>query len=225
MTAEPALDAPSPDDDGRERRCLVQGKVRPEAELVRFVAGPGDVVVPDIAAKLPGRGMWVSADREALEKAAAKNLFSRAAKRPLKVPAGLADHVANLLVRRLADDLGLARKAGNLVLGFDKIVKAFESRQRPVLLIEALDGAADGRRKLLAVAAAQRVNPQVLACLTTEELSLALGRENVVHAALPSGPLAEKIAMNAGRLAAVRAHNADMMEHEAGPVPADERHE
>lgn len=213
-------------EDGRQRRCIVTGEVRPEPELIRFVAGPDDVVVPDLAARLPGRGMWVSAERAALEKAVAKNHFSRSAKRPLKVPSGLADHVGGLLVRRLADDLGIARRGGSLVLGFDQIAKAFAAKRPPMLLIEARDGAADGRRKLLAVARAHGLEPKVLDCLDSSELSLALGRENVVHAALQSGQLADRIAINAGRLAAVRVASPDtMMEHKAGPVPARERQE
>lgn len=214
--------------DGRERRCIVTGEVRADAELIRFVAGPDDEVFPDIAGKLPGRGMWVTARRDVLEKAAAKNHFSRSAKRPLKVPPGLVDHTAALLVRRLADDMGLARRGGNLVVGFDQVVKALAAARPPALLIEAADGAADGRRKLLGVASAHGLNPKVLDCLNCQELSLALGRENVVHAALKSGQLAEKIAMNAGRLAGLRAPGRELHGQngsKAGPMPAGERYE
>lgn len=214
--------------DGRSRRCIVTGEVRPDSELIRFVAAPDDQVVPDLAAKLPGRGMWVSADRASLERAIARNAFARSAKRALIIPPGLTDHVAALLLRRLADDLGLARKAGSLVLGFDKVARAFASHRPPVLLIEAADGAEDGRRKLLALARAQGLGIKLLDCLNSQELSLALGRENVVHAALPSGQLADRIAMNARRLAAVRAPEQApnrRMEHKAGPMPATERYE
>ena len=112
----------------RERRCIVTGEVLPEEALIRFVADPDGCVVPDIAATLPGRGIWVSAQREVLETAVAKNQFSRAAKAPLTAPADLADRVERQLVRRLLDDLGLARRAGLLVLGFDNVSRALDSR-------------------------------------------------------------------------------------------------
>ncbi len=209
--------------DGRERRCIVTGEVCPEAQLIRFVAGPEGEIVPDIAAKLPGRGLWVRADRQALEKAIAKNHFSRAAKAPLKIPADLVSRVETLLVRRMADDLGLARRSGALVTGFDKISRALAAKSPPKLLVEAGDGAADGRRKLLGVASAHGFTPKVLDCLNSEELSLALGRENVVHAALKSGPLADRLVMNAGRLAGLRTSEPSMgctNTGKAGPTPA-----
>lgn len=209
--------------DGRQRRCIVTGEVLPEAALIRFVAGPEGDVVPDLAAKLPGRGMWVVASRQALEKAGAKNHFSRAAKAPLKTGADLADRVEALLVRRMGDDLGLARRSGALILGFDQISKAFAGRKPPRFLIEAADGAADGRRKLLGVALAHGFTPKVLDCLSSQELSLALGRENVVHAALNSGQLAERLEMNARRLAGFRAprtHVSGTNTGKAGPIPA-----
>ncbi len=208
MTAAPAIPDETHDDgpeDGRARRCIVTGEVLPEAALVRFVEGPEGEVVPDLAAKLPGRGMWVRADRQVLEKAAAKNHFSRAAKKPLKVSADLAARVERLLAQRLAADLGLARRSGNLILGFDQIVRAFETKSPPVVLVEASDGAADGKRKLLAAALAHDLRPKVLDCLNSAELGLALGRENVVHAALKSGQLAQRLQVDAGRLAGFRA--------------------
>ena len=204
--------------EGRERRCIVSGEVLPEADLIRFVEDPEGGVVPDIAAKLPGRGLWLRADRQLLEKAVAKNHFSRAARKPLKVPADLASRVERLLVRQMAADLGLARRSGVLILGFDQISRALESKSPPSLLIEARDGAKDGRRKLLGVAFAHGSTPKVLDCLNSEELGLALGRGNVVHAALKSGQLAERLAMNAGRLAGFRAPEAKM--NKAGPSPA-----
>jgi predicted RNA-binding protein YlxR (DUF448 family) len=204
--------------DGRERRCIVTGEVLPEACLIRFVEGPDGVVVSDIAAKLPGRGLWLRAERAVLEKAALRNPFSRAAKKPLTVPADLAGLVERLLIRQMGGDLGLARRSGQLILGFDQISKAFGARNQPVLLVEASDGAPDGRRKLLGVASQHGCTPKVLDCLNSEELSLALGRENVVHAALKSGQLAERLAINAGRLAGLRAPGT--IKDKAGPTPA-----
>jgi len=203
--------------DGRARRCIVTGEVLPEAALIRFVEDPEGGIVPDIAAKLPGRGFWLRADRQVLEKAVAKNHFSRAAKKPLKAASDLGGRVEALLVRQMCADLGLARRSGALILGFDQISKAFESKSPPSVLVEARDGAKDGRRKLLGVAFGHGSTPKVLDCLNSEELGLALGRGNVVHAALKSGQLAERLAMNAGRLAGFRAPEA--MIDKAGPIP------
>jgi len=188
----------------RERRCIVTGEVLPEAQLIRFVADPDGCVVPDIAAKLPGRGMWVTARRDILERAIAKNNFSRSAKAALAASADLAVRVESLLVRRLADDLGLARRAGQLVQGFDNIARAIESRTPPAVLVEASDGSPDGRRKLTAVAATHGLRPEIVDCLSSEELSLALGRENVVHAALIPGRFSERAKLEAGRLRGFR---------------------
>ena len=218
MTAEAAVLDEDEKHDGRERRCIVTGEVRPEAQLIRFVADPEGTIVPDLAAKLPGRGFWVTADAQALEKAVLKNHFSRAAKRALKAPCDLVQRVESLLVRRVGDDLGLARRSGALILGFDQIAKALAGRQPPGLLIEAADGGQDGRRKLLAVASQHGLTPKVLDCLDSGELSLALGRENVVHAALKSGQLADRLLMTAGRLAGFRASRTH--KGKAGPTPA-----
>jgi predicted RNA-binding protein YlxR (DUF448 family) len=195
------------DDDApgsRQRRCIVTGEILPDTMLVRFVADPDGLIVPDIAATLPGRGLWVKADRAILERAAAKNPFARAAKAPVTVSADLADRVEALLVRRMIGDLGLARKSGALIFGFDNVQRALQSRTPPAVLIEASDGAADGRRKLRNSAAAQGVSPANINCLSSAELHLALGRENVIHAALTQGRLAERLVLDARRLDCVR---------------------
>lgn len=200
MTANAAI-SDETQEDGRERRCIVTGEVLPEEKLIRFVAGPEGDVIPDIAAKLPGRGMWVRADRAVLEQAVRKNFFSRAARKPLKVNDDLVSRLEMLLLRQMACDLGLARRSGALILGFDLVGRAFAGKSPPALLIEASDGAPDGRRKLLGSALAHGHRPAVLDCLNSVELGLALGRENVVHAALKSGQLAERLQISAGRLA------------------------
>ncbi|HSM97172.1 MAG TPA: RNA-binding protein, partial [Rhizomicrobium sp.] len=171
----------------RERRCIVTGEVRDETQLIRFVVSPDGEVVPDVAAKLPGRGIWVSADRKALEQAIAKNLFSKAAKANVKVSAGLADLVGKQIVQRMIGDLGMARRSGALVTGFDNVARALDGKPAPGLLIEASDGAADGRRKLLGIAKARGLDLPILDSLSSAELSLALGKENVIHAALKAG--------------------------------------
>jgi predicted RNA-binding protein YlxR (DUF448 family) len=188
--------------DVRERSCIVTRAVLPEAKLVRFVVDPQGQIVPDVAAKLPGRGLWVAADRETLERAVSKGHFSRAAKAPVAVTFDIISRVEKQLVARMCGDLGLARRAGQLVLGFDNVVRALAGANPPAVLVEASDGADDGRRKLLAVA--KGATPMIIDCLTRADLSLALGRENVVHAALKSGRLSERLAADAGRLSGFR---------------------
>lgn len=185
---------------GRERRDLVSGEVTEEARLVRFVVGPDGAVVPDLARKLPGRGLWVAADRASVEAAAKKGLFARAAKAKVVAPAGLADQVEALLRSRVLSALGLARRAGHLTWGFEKVSAAIGSG-KAAWLVEASDGAADGRRKLLAVARKQPRPPEVLGAFSAEELGLALGLENVIHTAFLAGRAADRWAQDVRRLA------------------------
>jgi predicted RNA-binding protein YlxR (DUF448 family) len=194
----------------RERKCIVTGEVRDDAHLVRFVVSPDGQIVPDVAAKLPGRGIWVSADRATLERAIAKNLFSKTAKANVKVSPTLADLVEQQIVQRMLNDLGLAKRSGVLILGFDNVTRALEANGPLPLLIEASDGSRDGKRKLYAVAHARGAKPAVVDCLSSAEMSLALGRENVIHAALKAGALAERLIFEAGRLSGFRSGKADV---------------
>ena len=207
----------------RERRCIVTGDVLPERKLVRFVVGPENDIVPDLAAKLPGRGIWVSADASLLQRAVAKNLFAKAAKAQVKAAADLPALVERLLVARIQDHLGLARRSGVLVTGFDNVERALTGRRKPALLVQASDGAADGFRKLSSMAASQGLEIPALNVLSREELSVALGRENVVHAALFPGPLADRLALDAERLEGFRPRN-NTGRTGPNPVP-NERHE
>ncbi|HUO98331.1 MAG TPA: RNA-binding protein [Rhizomicrobium sp.] len=188
----------------RERRCIATGAVLPEDKLVRFVVGPDGAVVADLDAKLPGRGLWLSADRAAIAKAVAKNDFSKAAKAKVAVPDDLAGHVERLIVARMQSDLGLARRAGLLAVGFDNVLRAFDAKLAPALLIEAADAAPDGRRKLDSALNMRGLRLGRIALLSRAELGLALGRENVVHAAVRPGALAERLKLNASRLAGLR---------------------
>ena len=185
----------------RERRDLVTHQAMDETCLIRFVAGPDGAVVPDLARKLPGRGMWVAADRASIQTAAKKNLFSRSAKVPLKVPADLANTVESLLVRRCLDQLGLARREGVLISGFEKCAAAIRSGQA-AWLIEASDGASDGRGKLLNLARHQAT--RVCGAFSADDLSLALGLENAIHAVLLAGGRADRWTLEVERLAGFR---------------------
>jgi len=177
--------------------------VMDEARLVRFVAGPEGRVVPDLARKLPGRGLWVAATRQAVETAARKGLFARAAKASLVAPPDLADEVERLLKGRLLAGLGLARKAGDLTLGFEKVLAAVAAG-KAAWLIEASDGAEDGRRKLMAAARRAPSQPRLLAVFSSSELGLALGAPNVIHTAFLAGRGAERWTLDVERLAGFR---------------------
>ncbi|MCA3714273.1 RNA-binding protein [Phenylobacterium sp.] len=187
----------------RESRDLVSGEVRPRETMIRFVAGPDGWVIPDLAGRLPGRGLWVAADRSSVETAARRGLFSRAARAALRADHDLADQVERLLLRRLLDGLGLARRAGELVFGFEKVLAAL-SGGRAAWLIEALDGAADGRRKILGAARKASPTPGLTGLWTGEELSLALGGENVIHSAFLAGRGSDRWTWDVQRLSGFR---------------------
>ena len=189
----------------RERRDIVSGQVMPDSRLIRFVADPDGAVVPDVAAKLPGRGLWVEASKSAVDKAVEKKLFARAAKAQVTASSDLAARAEKALVTRMLGDLGIARRSGSLVLGFDNVLRALESLKAPKVLIEAFDGAADGKRKLYAAAHRMELKCVVIETLTSAELGLALGRENVIHAAVQKGGLAERLTFDAERLSGFRA--------------------
>jgi predicted RNA-binding protein YlxR (DUF448 family) len=187
----------------RERRDIVSGAVMEEDRLVRFVAGPDGVVTPDLARKLPGRGIWVAADRDSVETAVKKNLFSRSAKAKLTASADLADQVEALLRRRLLDGLGLARRGGDIISGFEKVLASIRGG-RAAWLVEASDGAADGRRKLLSACRTSPSPPQLIGVFSSAELGLALGGENVIHTAFLAGRASGHWTRDVRRLAGFR---------------------
>jgi predicted RNA-binding protein YlxR (DUF448 family) len=204
-----AIDANDEDDAMRERRCIVSGEVLSEDRLIRFAVSPDGDVTPDVAAILPGRGIWVGADAAAIGVAVKKNLFAKAAKAPVKTAPDLAVRVEALLVARMTADLGLARRSGAIALGFDTVLRAIQSAPPPALLVEAADGSADGKRKLFGAAHAQGLKIETIECLTSAEISLAVGRENVIHAALKSGRLQERLSFDARRLRGFRSVRSD----------------
>jgi uncharacterized protein len=187
----------------RERRDIVSGEVMEEVRLVRFVAAPGGQVVPDVGRKLPGRGLWVAADRASVDIAVKKNLFARAARTALSPQADLADQVAALLHRKLLAALGLARKAGDLTFGFERVLSAISSG-KAAFLVEAQDGAADGRRKLLAASRRSPNAPRLIGLFASGELGLALGGETVIHTAFLAGRGADRWADDVGRISGFR---------------------
>lgn len=188
----------------RERRDVVSGEVMPEERLIRFVAAPNGSVVPDLARKLPGRGVWVEASREAVTVAVKKNSFARSAKASLKPGPDLPDLVQSLLERRCLEQLGLARREGVLISGFEKTSAAI-SGAKAAWWIEAFDGALDGRRKLFAVRAKSlRPDLPVFGAFSAQELGVSIGGETVIHVALLAGRRAGRWTEEVRRLAGFR---------------------
>ena len=190
--------ARKPRPDGPERKCIATGESQPAAGLVRFTVGPDAQVVPDINGKLPGRGFYVAATRSALDKAAKKGLFARAAKQQVQVPDNLTDEVERQLARRVVDLISLARKSGQAVAGYEK-VKDFLYRDDAKVLIQASDGSERGKSKL-----STPHYGHYIGWLTADELGLAFGRQTVIHGALASGGLARRVVEEANRLRGMR---------------------
>jgi len=183
---------------GPERKCIATGDVQPKHGLIRFVIGPDNQVYPDILGKLPGRGIYVSADRAALELAVKKKAFARSAKQPVTLPEGLIDEVEQQLARRVVDLISLQRKAGKAVAGYEK-VKGWLQTEEAEVLIQAVDGSGRGKSKL-----STPHYGHYIGWLTADELGLAFGRQTVIHGALASGGLTQRVVEEAGRLKGVR---------------------
>lgn len=199
-------------DHAAERSCVVTRALLPPDELIRFVASPSGEIVPDVARKLPGRGVWVTCSRPAVEKAVSGKAFARALKRRVDVPADLVDRVEERLVRRALDALSLATKAGLVVTGAGK-VNTWIERGAEGALIQAIDASPEGlakvARKYRAVCRASDRSPARVALLTIEQLGLAMGRANVVHAALSDGKAADNFLVATKRLEQYRAISPD----------------
>lgn len=185
--------------EGPERRCIATGEVQPKHGLIRFVIGPDRTVVPDLLGKLPGRGIWVAADRRAMEKAVLKGLFARAARQPVDVPEDLIARVEEGLADRVVHLISLARKAGEAVAGYEK-VKDWLAKEQAEVLIQASDGSERGKSKLRP----PREKGRFIGCLTARELGLAFGRENVIHGALAGGGLTTRVVEEAAKLTGLR---------------------
>lgn len=186
-----------------ERRCIVTGEVQPKAGLIRFVLSPEGIVFPDLAGKLPGRGIWVTADRSAIEKAARRGLFARSAKQAASAPEDIADIVEAGLAKRVVELISLDRKAAKAVCGFEK-VKDWLAEGRAKVLLQASDGSERGKGKLWTPEGGRWFG-----CLTANELGLAFGRDSVIHAALAAGGLAKRVVEEAAKLNGLRQGTAD----------------
>jgi len=216
---DPELDnGPRTEKSATLRMCAVGREQRPLDELIRFVVSPEGEVIPDIKRKLPGRGLWISASRQTVAEAVRRHQFSKGFKRAVRVAETLAADTETLLARSTVEALAIAAKAGQVISGFSKVEAALQDRKdRAVMaaLIHACDGATDGIRKLQAMArqnaGINRESPEfpAVTALTSAELDLALGRSNVVHAALLAGPASKTFLLRSQTLVRYRAADAD----------------
>jgi predicted RNA-binding protein YlxR (DUF448 family) len=190
-------------DSGPERKCIATGEVRPKSALLRFVVGPEDTLYPDLAGKLPGRGIWVTATRPALETAIKKNMFHRAARTQLRVPETLVQDIEHQLARRVVDLISLSRKSGQAVSGYEK-VKDTLSKESAEVLLQAEDGSSRGKSKL-----STPHYGHYIGWLTADELGMAFGRQTVIHAALGAGGLTQRVVEEAQRLKGFRIGTSD----------------
>lgn len=188
---------------GNRRRCIVSGEALPRERLVRFVVGPERRLVPDIAGKLPGRGIWLSPRRDVINTACAGKLFQRSARSEVVIGDNLADQVERLLAGRCLDLLGLARRAGIVAQGFENVAAMLDAGKAAVL-VTARESAEGARAKLLARAP----DVPLIDLFGGDELAAALGRGHVMHVALGHGRLAARFEVEAGRLAGFRSGSA-----------------
>jgi uncharacterized protein len=207
-----------PRDRGVERMCVATRTVRPVADLIRFVVGPDGEAVPDLKQKLPGRGVWVTATRDALDQAIKRKAFGRGFKRDVRLPADLVTRTDELLARSAIEALAIAGKGSLVVAGFAKVEAAL-GYEDVIALLHAAEAAADGVRKL---DSALRRGPhsdavRMFRILTGAQLDLALGRPNVIHAALLAGPSSDTVLARLQRLERFR--TGDVGENVGGTVP------
>ena len=192
---------------GPERRCIVTGEIRPKAQLLRFVISPDGEVVVDLGLRLPGRGIWLSARQDVVNTAVAKRLFSKAARRAVTVAPDLSGRLDALMTDRCLNLLGLARRSGQTIAGYEK-VRAELQAGRVAVVIEARDAGADGIRKVRALALGLATSgarkPHFVRCFDTAQLGAVFGRDAVVHATIAPGKLAKNFQAEADKLAEFR---------------------
>lgn len=204
------LDTPVPrggkrkDRNGPARRCIVSGESGSVGGMIRFVLSPSGEIVPDLAGKLPGRGAWLTSDRQSLRTALKRKAFSRAFRKSVDVADDLEDRLHRMLTQRLTDTIAMARKAGQAVAGAEKVRARIQSGDAAILL-QATDGADDGTAKVAALArAVGKGRISRVRVLESTELGLAFGREFAIHAALDAGGFAVRALNEATRLSGFR---------------------
>lgn len=211
--------------EGGKRLCALTREALDPSELIRFVADPDGAIVPDLARRLPGRGVWVKAEKASIAQAVRTNVFARSLKRPVKADASLSERVDHLVEKRVLEALAMAKKAGLVTTGFQQVDELVESGAA-VILVQGSDAAEGGReklaRKFAAVARAKGRELALVTSLSTEQLSLAMGRSNVVHAALIQGGAATRFLEEAERLARYRSGSAASSGMAGGPESAQD---
>jgi predicted RNA-binding protein YlxR (DUF448 family) len=207
---------------GAERLCAATREVKPVAEMIRFVIGPDDAVVPDVKRRLPGRGIWVTATRQALRTAIARKAFARGFKRDIRAGIDLIAATERLLERAALDALAMSHKAGCVAIGFAEVTAVLK-HDRLEALVHATEAAPEGCRKLAAVLRRRQdaAAIAVIEAFSSAQLDLALGRSNVIHAALLAGPESDTFLARTARLECFRAGpksdgEGDGPEHQAG---------
>lgn len=202
----------------RTRLCAATREVQPVSELMRFVVGPDGEVVPDIRSRLPGRGIWVTATRDALGEAIKRKVFSRGFKREVRLPSNFIGRTEQLLERSVLDALAMAGKAALVATGFSRAERALRE-DKVVAIVHAAEASADGIHKLEAASRRRAGEPPVvIGFLASAQLDLALNRPNVVHAALLAGPASETFLARCRRLERFRTGDQHNQAADAAPT-------
>lgn len=185
-----------------ERQCALTREAKPIDDLMRFALSPDGMIMPDVDAKAPGRGVWISLSSKAVEEAVSKKAFARSLKEAVSVPQDLAQMARSRLEQRLLGALGLCRKAGQLVTGATKVRAAIDN-QSIIALLTSIDAAPDGRQKMVGAlrSIADIKTVAHFELMTSEQMGLSLGLENVIHAALIEGSAARNALYRANQLA------------------------
>ncbi len=188
---------------GTSRKCIASGAIKEKSALLRFVVTPDNIIVADVLGKLPGKGIWVSCDKVLMEKAVRDGLFAQVARKPISVPATLLDDAEHMLTNRVISLLSLARKSGRAVAGYEK-VKDWLSKDMAAVLVQSQDGSERGKSKL-----STPRGGTFIGWLKTSELGLAFGRQTVIHCALASGGITQRVVNEARRLKGLRPAKGD----------------
>ena len=190
--------------NGTMRKCIASGETRDTSTLLRFVVGPGGIIFADILGKLPGKGIWVSCDKALLQKVVREGLFSYAARKTVTVPDTLLDDLEDLVSKRAISLLSLARKSGHAVAGYEK-VKSWLAKDLACVLIQSCDGSQRGKLKL-----SHSRSCTIISWLKSSELGSAFGRQTVIHCALASGGITQRVVNEVQRLRGLRPLTGDL---------------
>ena len=188
---------------GRSRKCIASGEIKDKSSLLRFVVTPDNMIVADVLEKLPGKGIWLGCSKDLLEKTLRDGLLARVTKKPITVPETLLDDAEQMLTNRVISLISLARKSGRAVAGYEK-VKDWLSKDLATVLVQSQDGSERGKSKLSTPRSGTFID-----WIKTSELGLAFGRQTVIHCALASGGITQRVVHEARRLKGLRAANGD----------------